>query len=58
MYDWLLWLDDVTLVTVTMMMYCDWLLWLHDVTLLLWLDDVTLVTVTRWCMTGYCDYMM
>ena len=44
MYDWLLWLDDVTLVTG----YC---VTLHD-------DDVTLVTVTRWCMTGYCDYMM
>ena len=35
MYDWLLWLDDVTLVTVTRWCntgYCD-----YDVTLLLWL---------------------
>ena len=44
MYDWLLWLDDVWLVTVTTWCntgYCDYMM--YD--WLLWLDDVT----------GYCD---
>ena len=60
MYDWLLWLDDVWLVTVTrwcMTGYCDYVTLFMMYDWLLWLDDVTLVTVTRWCMTniGYCD---
>ena len=56
MYDWLLWLHDVT-------GYCDYwcMTGYYDYMMYDWLlvtvtgYDVWLVTVTRWCMTGYCD---